>query len=229
VLNMIRVLLVEDDRDLAAGVLDYLELEGMVTDHAANGVTGLNLIRSQRYDVIVLDLNLPRLDGLAVCEHARREGNDTSILMLTARDRLQDKVVGFERGADDYLVKPFAIEELVVRIRALANRRSGQITRLVVGDLQLDVRTREVRRADQTVRLSPTAFKLLERLARACPNAVSREELMFAIWGDDQPDSNSLKVHVHHLRRQLAEAGSCVRVETVTGVGFCLNAGEAAS
>ncbi|RMF18445.1 MAG: DNA-binding response regulator [Gammaproteobacteria bacterium] len=220
---MIRVLLVEDDRDLAAGVLDYLELENMVTDHAANGIAGLNLIRSQRYDVIVLDLNLPKLDGLKVCEHARGEGHDTPILMLTARDTLEDKVVGFAQGADDYLVKPFAIEELVMRIRALANRRSGQVTRRAVGDLELDIRNREVTRLGQAVRVSPTTFRLFERLSRACPEAVSREDLMFAIWGEDQPDSNSLKVHVHHLRRQLAEAGSSVKVETVTGLGFRLN------
>ncbi|WP_370167394.1 response regulator transcription factor, partial [Marisediminitalea sp.] len=115
---MIKLLLVEDDLDLAGNVMDYLELEDIVCDHASNGVAALQFLEENRYQVVVLDINLPRLDGLQVCAQAREQGNDTPIIMLTARDQLQDKITGFEQGADDYLVKPFAMEELVMRVKA---------------------------------------------------------------------------------------------------------------
>ncbi len=124
---MLNLLLVEDDLDLATAVVDYLELESIQCDHAVNGVVGLNLIKRNTYQAIILDLNLPRMDGLAVCQHMRDLGDDTPVLMLTARDSLDDKLIGFESGADDYLVKPFAMEELIARVKVLSRRRSGQI------------------------------------------------------------------------------------------------------
>jgi DNA-binding response OmpR family regulator len=133
------LLLVEDDLDLAIAVIEYLELEDILCDHAANGNAGLNLILHHHFDAVILDLHLPKMNGLQVCEPLRLQGIDVPVLMLTARDTLDDKLNGFAKGADDYLVKPFAMEELIVRIRVLARRRSGQVRRLSVGDLVLDL------------------------------------------------------------------------------------------
>src|SRR5210317_1777815 len=128
---MISVLVVEDDLDLATAVVDYLQLEGMRCDHAGNGVTALELAQGGAFDVIILDLNLPRLDGLGVCGTLREQGNDVPVLMLTARDSLDDKLSGFDSGTDDYLVKPFAMDEMLARVRALAGRRSSRARMLV--------------------------------------------------------------------------------------------------
>lgn len=220
----INVLLVEDDIDLAATVVDYLEMEGISCDHAANGVQGLSLIEANSYQVILLDINLPRLDGISVCQQVRQNSNDTPILMLTARDSLSDKVAGFDAGTDDYLVKPFEIEELLVRIIALSKRRSGQVSRLNVGDLTLQLKTRVATYANAPVKLTPITFKLLAKLMREAEKPVAREELMRAVWGEDQPDSNSLKVHIHHLRKQLEKVSAKISIDTELGFGFVLRA-----
>jgi DNA-binding response OmpR family regulator len=218
----ISVLLVEDDIDLAATVVDYLEIEGINCDHAANGVHGLSLIEANDYHVILLDINLPRLDGLSVCQKVRASSDDTPILMLTARDSLGDKVAGFDAGTDDYLVKPFEIEELLVRIIALSKRRSGQATKLNVGELALQLKARTATYAEQPVKLTPITFKLLEKLMREASKPVTREQLMLAVWGENQPDSNSLKVHIHHLRKQLDIVNANLSIDTEAGFGFVL-------
>jgi DNA-binding response OmpR family regulator len=218
----ISVLLVEDDIDLAATVVDYLEIEGINCDHAANGVHGLSLIEANDYHVILLDINLPRLDGLSVCQKVRASSDDTPILMLTARDSLGDKVAGFDAGTDDYLVKPFEIEELLVRIIALSKRRSGQATKLNVGELALQLKARTATYAEQQVKLTPITFKLLEKLMREASKPVTREQLMLAVWGENQPDSNSLKVHIHHLRKQLDIVNANLSIDTEAGFGFVL-------
>lgn len=218
----ISVLLVEDDIDLAATVVDYLEIEGINCDHAANGVHGLSLIEANDYHVILLDINLPRLDGLSVCQKVRASSDDTPILMLTARDSLGDKVAGFDAGTDDYLVKPFEIEELLVRIIALSKRRSGQVTKLNVGELALQLKARTATYAEQPVKLTPITFKLLEKLMREASKPVTREQLMLAVWGENQPDSNSLKVHIHHLRKQLDIVNANLSIDTEAGFGFVL-------
>lgn len=218
----ISVLLVEDDIDLAATVVDYLEIEGINCDHAANGVHGLSLIEANDYHVILLDINLPRLDGLSVCQKVRASSDDTPILMLTARDSLGDKVAGFDAGTDDYLVKPFEIEELLVRIIALSKRRSGQATKLNVGELALQLKARTATYAEQPVKLTPITFKLLEKLMREACKPVTREQLMLAVWGENQPDSNSLKVHIHHLRKQLDIVNANLSIDTEAGFGFVL-------
>ncbi|MDX2464008.1 MAG: response regulator transcription factor [Porticoccus sp.] len=219
---MLNLLLVEDDLDLAATIVDYLELESITCDHAANGVAGLALIQKNQYQVIILDINLPRMNGLSVCSQMRSEGIDTSVIMLTARDSLDDKLEGFDSGADDYFVKPFALEELVARVRTLAKRRSGQVERLQVADLQLDLRNKQAYRQGQLLKLSPTTFHILEVLARSSPEPVSRARLMQSVWGDDQPDSNSLKVHIHHLRKQIDQDEDNTLIQTISGVGFAL-------
>lgn len=219
---MIQVLLVEDDLDLAATVSAYLELEGIVCDHAYNGAAGLQMALKNRYEVILLDLMLPRLDGLSVCAKMRRAGNDIPVLMLTARDTLADKLEGFNAGTDDYLVKPFALEELVVRIKALKNRRSGAVHRLRIADLELDFTAHTACRNGELLKLSPTCWILLETLARATPKAVSRQELERAVWDDDPPDSNSLKVHLFKLRKKVDEPFDRPLIHTVSGYGFVL-------
>lgn len=221
---MLRALLVEDDLDLAQTIVQYLELEGIGCDHAGNGVAGLELARRNRYDVLLLDLNLPRLDGLGLCQRIRTAGDDTPVLMLTARDRLSDKLEGFQAGTDDYLVKPFALQELVVRLQALARRRSGQAQRLHYADLEMHLGDRVVRRAGRMLRLSPIGWRLLETLLRAAPVVVSRDALEEAVWGDARPDSNSLKVHLFHLRKAVDVPFSTPLLHTVAGYGFVLKA-----
>jgi DNA-binding response OmpR family regulator len=219
---MLDILLVEDDRDLAATVIQYLELEGVRCDHADNGVMALQLSRGNAYDAMLLDLNLPRLDGISVCEQLRAEGNDVPILMLTARDQLTDKLDGFRAGTDDFLVKPFELQELVVRVVALTRRRSGQSRILQCADLRIDLTAHEATRAGVPLKVSPTGWKLLEHLLRASPAAVSRHKLEQAIWGEDVPDSNALKVHMHHLRRAIDGEAEIHLLHTVAGYGFAI-------
>jgi len=225
-LSSLQVLLVEDDRDLAASVADYLHLEQIVVDHAYNGQSGFNLANQNQYDVILLDLMLPRMDGLTVCEQLRSSGVDTPILMLTARDALDDKIAGFRAGTDDYLVKPFAMEELIVRIHALAKRRSGQIKKLSLGDLVVDLDSRTVTRSGQRIKLTPSGWIILETLMRASPKVVSRKQLEDALWPDELPDSNSLKVHMYHVRQQVDKPFKQPLIQTIQNQGFVIKADE---
>ncbi|RTE66160.1 DNA-binding response regulator [Amphritea opalescens] len=219
---MVNVLLVEDDIDLATTIVDYLEIESIQCDHASNGLMGLNLIQSNHYQMIMLDINMPKMDGLTLCNTLREKGMDIPILMLTARDSLENKLQGFKAGSDDYLVKPFDMQELVARVQVLAKRRSGEVKRLALGDLTLDLTQHSAQLKQQPLKLSPIAFKLLEVLVRASPQAVSRQQIMQAVWGDEQPDSNSLKVHIYHLRKQLDIELSNVKLDTVSGIGFAI-------
>lgn len=219
---MLKLLLVEDDLDLAHTLVQYLGLEGMICDHSSNGISGLNLINRHSYDVLLLDINMPRMDGLSLCHRLREQGNDTPILMLTARGQLDDKIQGFNAGTDDYLVKPFEMEELVARVFALSNRRSGQMRKLSCEDLEMNLSERSVTRGGHPLKLSPTSWRLLESLMRASPAPVSREALMDSIWGDDHPDSNSLKVHIFNLRRAIDGSFSKPLLHTISGVGFAI-------
>jgi DNA-binding response OmpR family regulator len=222
-------LLIEDDLDLAQTVIDYLELESIQCDHASNGLAGLQLLAEQEFDVLLLDLNLPRMDGLTVCEQLRQQGRDIPILMLTARDQITDKLAGFNAGTDDYLVKPFELDELVVRIQALSRRRSGQVQLLRCADLEMNLDTRTVSRGDKLLKLSPTNWRLLETLLRASPNVVSKQKLEQAVWGEETPDSDSLKVHLFHLRKAVDGDVEQKLIHTVTGHGFVLRASNETS
>lgn len=219
---MLNILLIEDDLDLADTVVQYLELEGIRCDHAANGMAGLQLATEGHYQVLLLDLNLPRLDGLSLCQRLRAAGDDTPILMLTARDSLDEKVAGFQAGTDDYLVKPFALQELIVRVEALARRRSGQVRKLSCGDLEMHLGEKTVTRNTLPIKLSPIGWRLLETLLRASPEVVSRQALEEAVWGDDFPDSNSLKVHMFHLRKAVDGPFATDLLQTVAGHGFAI-------
>lgn len=219
---MLKLLLAEDDLDLAQTLVQYLELEGFICDHVSNGIAGLNLIKQNSYDVLLLDINMPRLDGLGLCQRLREQGNDIPVLMLTARDQLNDKLLGFDAGTDDYLVKPFEMQELLARVRALSHRRSGQVQKLTCGELQMNLSEKILLRNGQALKLSPTGWRLLECLMRASPSPVPREALMDAAWGDDHPDSNSLKVHMYNLRKAVDGSFSESLLHTISGVGFAI-------
>ena len=219
---MLTVLLVEDDRDLAETVIQFLDIHNIECDYASNGQTGVTLLQENNYDVLLLDLNLPRLDGISLCQQARENGNDTPILMLTARDQLQDKIAGFNSGADDFLVKPFALQELLLRTQALARRRNGQSKMLKHGELSMNISLHEVTVGQEPVHVSPIGWKLLEVLLRYAPEAVPRERLQNAVWGDEIPDSNSLKVHIHKLRKALNIDGETPLLHTIPGFGFAI-------
>ena len=220
---MLNILLVEDDFDLAETVIDYLELEGIHCEYASNGSAGRQLIGQNSYDVILLDLNLPHIDGLSLCRQARSNGDETPVLMLTARDQLADKLDGFDAGTDDYLVKPFELQELAVRIQALANRRSGQARCLRYQDLEMNLSRHTVTRSGRALRISPTGWRILEALLRAAPYTISRAKLINTVWGEDSPDSDSLKVHLHHLRKTVDGPFPTPLVQTVTGHGFAIS------
>lgn len=218
------ILIIEDNPDIAANIGDYLEEQGHTMDFAGDGVTGLHLAVVNDFDAIVLDLALPGMDGLEVCRKLRKEaGKDTPILMLTARDRLEDKLLGFETGADDYLVKPFALQEVEVRLDALFRRgRRRNIRELVVGDLKYNLDTLTVNRAGTEIELNPIGLKLLRCLMEASPNVVSRAELEKQVWGEEMPDSDSLRVHIHSLRSLIDKPFESKMIQTRHGIGYRL-------
>lgn len=219
-----RILVIEDNRDILANVLDYLQLKGYSVDCAQDGLGGLHLACSAHYDLIVLDVMLPGIDGYQLCRRLREEArNEVPILMLTARDALADRLQGLNAGADDYLIKPFALSELVARIEAILRRSQGsRQRRLQVGDLCYDLDTLQVSRAGQLLRLNPLGLKLLAILMQKSPAVVRREVLEEALWGDDCPDSDSLRSHVHQLRQVLDKPFASALVQTVHGVGYRL-------
>ena len=219
-----RVLIIEDNPDIAANLGDYLEDHGHTVDFAGDGVTGLHLAVVNDFDAIVLDLALPGMDGLDVCRKLRSEaGKDTPVLMLTARDRLEDKLAGFETGADDYLVKPFELQEVAARLNVLAGRgRRKKRRELNVGDLSYNLDTLNVRRGDQDIYLNPIGLKLLHCLMDASPNVVSRAELEMEVWGEEMPDSDSLRVHIHSLRSAIDKPFGSNMIQTRHGIGYRL-------
>lgn len=219
-----RILVIEDNPDILANVLDYLSLKGFTTDCAHDGLSGLHLASQNSYDLIVLDLMLPGLDGLQVCQRLRNEARSSvPILMLTARDALDDRLQGLRAGADDYLIKPFALAELVARIEAILRRTQGNRQRqLQVADLVYDLDTLEVSRQQQAIRLNPLGLKLLQVLMQKSPGVVRREALEQALWGDDSPDSDSLRSHIHQLRQAIDKPFANALLHTVHGIGYCL-------
>jgi len=218
---MLRILLIEDQRDIAANIWDYLEFRGFVMDHAGDGATGLRMALDGSYDVVVLDLGLPKLDGLDLCRQLREAGRDTPVLMLTARDTLENKLAGFAEGADDYVVKPFAMRELEARIRALHRRgrlQHGDIVR--VGDLSLDPVKLQVERAGQPLTLTRAGFVLLETLMRRSPHVVRHAELAHALWGEGGGDIATLHTHLSVLRSVVDRPFASPLLHTVHGFGY---------
>ena len=220
-----RVLVIEDNPDIVANLHGFLEPLGHQLDSARTGNAGLGFLRDHAYDVIVLDLMLPGMDGLEVCRQLRTALRvKTPVLMLTARDTVPDKVAGFEAGADDYLVKPFSLAELLVRLKALARRGPslGEDSVLRFADVELDPGTRVARRAGRPLRLTPTGYRLLLALLRVAPEVVSREQLEREVWRDDPPDSDALRTHIHALRQVLDKPFGTSMLRTIPGVGFRL-------
>jgi DNA-binding response OmpR family regulator len=220
-----RVLIIEDNADIAANLAGYLEPLGHALDFADNGYGGLALIARNEYDVIVLDLSLPGLDGLALCRKVRTElGKATPVLMLTARDTVEDKLSGFGSGADDYLVKPFSLPELEARLKALARRAGGNVigTELRVGGLRFDPQTFEAQRAGRPLTLTKTGYRILACLMRESPKVVLRQTLESEIWGDDPPESDALRTHIHALRQAIDKPPGSPMLKTVQGIGYRL-------
>jgi DNA-binding response OmpR family regulator len=221
------ILVIEDNPDLAANVCDFLEAKGHATDAAGDGITGLHLAITQDYDAIVLDVMLPGMDGFTLCQRLRQDARrDTPVLMLTARDALDDRVAGLDCGDDDYVVKPFALRELEARLKALTRRARGVSTPAVlrVADLEFDPSLMRASRHGRVLNLPPIPLKILETLLHASPRVVKRSELERAIWGDAPPDSDALRAHMHILRAVLDEAGGPPLIHTLRGIGYRLGA-----
>lgn len=220
-----RVLIIEDNRDLAANLFDFLEAKGHVVDAAGDGITGLHLAVVNQYDAIVLDLMLPGMDGITLCRKLRSEGGkDTPVLMMTARDALDDKIAGLEAGADDYLVKPIELREVELRLRVLTRRGGDPALKqiLQVEDLSLNPFSCKVMRANVHLELPPIPYKILSVLMTRSPNVVSREDLEFAVWADARPDSDSLRAHLHLLRSLIDKPFERKLLRTLRGFGYQL-------
>ena len=215
------ILLVEDNRLLSNNIIQYLELSGIECDYAFNLAQADMLISQQQFDAIILDLNLPDGDGIEACERWKAQCITSPVIMLTARSSLNDRLSGFAVGADDYLVKPFAMEELVARLKVVAQRRPAP-QRLTIGDLEIDFANHMVYRQGQLLALSKTGWQILALLARRSPETVSREEIERTIWLNSAPDSDSLRSHIHLLRRVIDRPFERQILHTIRGVGLSL-------
>ncbi len=220
----LRILVVEDNVDIAENIGDYLKAQGHIMDFAMDGIGGLHLAITQEYDVLILDIMLPGMDGITLCNKLREAGGkQTPVLMLTARDTLSDKLEGFKAGADDYLIKPFALQELEARIKALTKR--AEIVEkpvLHVADLELDTGSMKVSRSGKPIDLNRACLKILQMFMHAYPNVVPRNEIEDTLWGDMPPGSDSLRSHIYILRRAIDKPFEQALLETVHGVGYRL-------
>ncbi|NNC91225.1 MAG: response regulator transcription factor [Acidimicrobiia bacterium] len=223
-----KVLVVDDDAAVRNSLDRALRLNGYEVDLAVDGVDALNQVSSTPPDAIVLDVLMPNMDGLEVCRRMRSFGDQTPILMLTAQDGVTERVAGLDAGADDYLPKPFALEELLARLRALLRRAAGEVEtgdKLQFEDIVMDLTTFEVSRGERTIDLTRTEFSLLELFMRNPRQVLTRDVINERVWGYDFPTtSNSLEVYVGYLRRKLEEAGEPRLIQTMRGFGYALRA-----
>lgn len=225
-----RILVVDDDRAVRESLRRSLAFNGYQVDLAADGKDALDAVSQRRPDAMVLDVMMPRLDGLEVCRRMREAGDELPILVLTARDAVSDRVAGLDAGADDYLPKPFALEELLARLRALLRRASAEdaaaragAPRLEFGDLSLEPDTREVRRGARPISLTRTEFALLELLLAYPRRVLTRAQILEQVWGYDFPTTgNALEVYIGYLRRKTEADGEPRLIHTVRGVGYVL-------
>jgi DNA-binding response OmpR family regulator len=220
----LRILIVEDNPDLAENIADFFEIQGHVLDFAMDGIGGLHLALTQDYDAIILDIMLPRMNGLTFCRKLREEtGKQIPVLMLTALDTLSDKLEGFDAGADDYLVKPFELEELAARIQALVRRSDPHEEKILkVGNLELDIGKMQVHRDSRPIELNRACLKILTLLVKASPNVVTREEIEHALWSDMPPGSDALRSHIYTLRQAIDKPYKRSLIHTVHGIGYKL-------
>ncbi|MEB3768082.1 response regulator transcription factor [Acinetobacter sp. MD2] len=217
-----KILIIEDDRDILQNIAEYLELQGYIVDIATDGLQGQYLAEQHKYDLIVMDINLPRVNGFHICQNLKTNSPRQPIIMMTARDQLHDKLQGFSVGADDYLIKPFALAELHARILALWNRcynLAGQQL-LTVGDLQLNRQTYQLSRQGKFLKLAPIPLMLLETLMLASPNVVTRAKLEEHLWKDSPPSSDSLRTHIHQIRHIIDKPFSHALLHTIHGIGY---------
>ncbi|NVK75682.1 DNA-binding response regulator [Marinomonas sp. CT5] len=219
-----KLLLVEDHKDIAGVIFDYFEIKGYVLDYANNGLQGYELAKSENYDAIILDIMLPKMDGLLVSKSLREAGIDTPILMLTARDSKEDILAGFAHYTDDYLVKPFDLDILDSRLQALVRRRKGGVAvRLLTFDrMSLDMNTRILQREGHRYPLNPSQYTILKCLMQKAPDVVSKDEICDALWGDDEPDSKVLRSHIYQLRSLIDRPFEHAYLRTVSKVGYRL-------
>lgn len=225
------VLIVEDDRDLARNLIDYLALRGYVTDYAPDGYAAINQLKVNHYDLVILDLMLPGIDGIAVCHRLRHELlKRTPVIMLTAKDDVDIKVSAFDLGADDYIVKPVALKELEARARALIRRANndGDSAVMVVGDLRFDAGAMRVERAGQLITMPPAQLRILALLLRHSPNVVTQQAIAREIWGDEPGDRHAMVVHMHALRAAVDKPFKEQLIHTVRGFGYRIAVAHAA-
>ncbi|MCE4934122.1 response regulator transcription factor [Aliivibrio fischeri] len=221
---MKRVLLIEDNRDIANMLFDYFECLGLTLDYADNGELGLKLASENTFDIILLDLMLPRMDGLTVCNRLREQGNNTPILMLTALDSREDMLKGFNHGADDYLTKPFDLDILEARMNALIRRYRGTVavTDLKFADIIINQKERIATRQGKNLLLNPTTYKILEMLCKKAPEIVTREEISYQLWQENEPNNDVLRSHIYQLRTQIDKPFNSSILVTVPKIGFRL-------
>lgn len=216
-----RVLLVEDDEVISERLKRALEKEGYSADLAHDGQTGLEMARMGEYSVIILDIMMPRRDGWSVCQALRDSRNTTPILMLTAKDAIEDRVKGLDLGADDYLVKPFSLKEFLARIRALTRRNKIEKSSIIhLGDLDIDAGAKTVLKSGDPLKLTKREFTLLEALARNRRRILSREYIIEHIWNDEESVSNTVNFHVTSLRKKIDAGRAKSLIETVHGFGY---------
>ncbi|WP_438864241.1 response regulator transcription factor [Neptunicella sp.] len=218
----VRVLIVEDNRDICENIAAYLEKHSYILDFAYDGISAMHLALTNPFDVIVLDLMLPGMDGLSFCKKLRTDAKvETPVLMLTARDTLDDKLKGFAAGADDYLIKPFALQELHARLQALYKRSHGKTAKLLTfGELTLNQSTLQVHRAGRRIDLNPTSMKLLQRLMEEAPSVVTRDTLETLLWADELPDGDALRSHMYKLRQAIDKPFDSPLIHTVHRIGY---------
>lgn len=225
----LRILVVEDQVDFAENLFDYLGEERYSLDYAADGLTALHLLATNNYDVIVLDLMLPGINGFDICRRIRNDLRcQTPIILMTALGGMQDKEQGFQAGADDYLVKPFELRELQLRIEALYRRQAPRVSVLQAGDIRFDPGTLQIEYHGNKTELTGTSARLLELLMRAHPNFISHQDLSDALWGNDHGETEgSLRTHIYTLRKQLQHALGAGMIKTVHGRGYRLESPQA--
>ena len=217
------ILMVEDHYELASTLCEFLEEHNFVVDHARNLEAARKLLKQHPYHILLLDINLPDGTGYQLCEWLRTEqGLDLPVLMLTARDTLDDKLKGFHSGTDDYLVKPFDFNELVYRVKALIKRSLGEVStnQIKIHDLSLDPALQQITRAGKTLELPPIQFKLLKFLMRNSPKVLTKQEIILELWGDEEPESDALRSHIYNLRKVIDKPFEQKLIHTVSGVGL---------
>jgi len=220
-----RILVVEDNQDILQNIVGFLSIHGYTMDCAEDGLTGLHLAATQEFDLIILDIMLPGIDGISLCQRLRNDARvHTPIIMLTAKDSIQDKLVGFEAGADDYLVKPFDLSELKARIDAVSKRSKKNFkgSVLQVGDLNLNINTLKVERAGIPLKIGPIGLKILECLMRASPDIVKKACLEELVWGDEPCESDVLRAQIYALRQSIDKPFQKNYLVTVTRIGYRL-------